>query len=66
MDNLHFQFVRAGLKFIIGTLQRTVPKLNFRQHGVEAVDEPSNFVTIKSGRSNFVILVRGHHSHGVF
>ena len=57
MDDLHFQLVRAGLQFIIRALQRTVSKLNLGKHGIETVDQPSDFIAVESSGTNLIVLV---------
>ena len=64
--DLLLQFAGPGLQFLVRSPERRVPLLDFGQHGVKAIDQPSNFVAVRLGRAYLVIAVGRDHSHGVF
>src|ERR1700682_3938676 len=63
--NLFFQLSRSCLQLIISASQCCIPVLDVGQHGVKTVDETTDLVSVTFDRPNLIVLVGGHHSHGV-
>ena len=65
-NDFAFQLQGPGLELIIGVMQCRIPLLDFGQHRVEPVDEPSDFVAVKFGGANFIAFCGGNHAHRIF
>ena len=66
INDFFFELGGAGLQLIVGAAQGCVALLDFRQHGVEAINQAANFIAVGLGGAHFIIPVRGNHAHGVF
>ena len=53
-------------QFVVRGAQRPIPLLNFREHGVESIDQPADFVAIRLRGAHFIILIDGNLSHRIF
>src|SRR5260370_5830535 len=51
------QLVRSGLQLTIGALQRDISLLDFRQHGVESIDQSANFAALGFASPAAIVLV---------
>ena len=66
LGDLPLQLLGSRVELIVGIQQCGVALLDFRQHVVEAVHHPANFVPVGVFGTYLIVLVGRHHSYGVF